>query len=375
MMSSEKIFAILLAFSGLQVCRGAAIGDIARNVRSELVRLDAGLNPQSRRSRGLSLDVPAGGAVDMFYRYGFFSLSVRVVPRDDPGKWLIREPTADIFDSRSIVISETAGPDTFARQPFQISLCEDLDELLSAYFRDFKADGVEQPHKLFTGSWRLPTAAQYLGLGPQALDDSVNSYVLVKLVRNKGTKSASGNIRLNSEAAAEANKVQSQNNDAILKFVKNYGTHYFRSVTVGDAIYQVFALSKEQMQSLLASYGGQRRRDLSLADWPALHEKYLAPWLVKETGEIKAASGDVDVQRFIEQELRIEGQFGSYPNLIEGLIKNPGNVQTLEDLTTKNSAVVGLEFSTLRDFFPSIEVREFYDETFAAQSALWGANM
>jgi len=375
MMSSEKIFAILLAFSGLQVCRGAAIGDIARNVRSELVRLDAGLNPQSRRSRGLSLDVPAGGAVDMFYRYGFFSLSVRVVPRDDPGKWLIREPTADIFDSQSIVISETAGPDTFARQPFQISLCEDLDELLSAYFRDFKADGVEQPHKLFTGSWRLPTAAQYLGLGPQALDDSVNSYVLVKLVRNKGTKAASGNIRLNSEAAAEANKVQSQNNDAILKFVKNYGTHYFRSVTVGDAIYQVFALSKEQMQSLLASYGGQRRRDLSLADWPALHEKYLAPWLVKETGEIKAASGDVDVQRFIEQELRIEGQFGSYPNLIEGLIKNPGNVQTLEDLTTKNSAVVGLEFSTLRDFFPSIEVREFYDETFAEQSALWGANM
>ena len=49
--------------------------------------------------------------------------------------------------------------------------------------------------------------------------------------------------------------------------------------------FQVFALSKEQMQSLLASYGGQRRRDLSLADWPALHEKYLAPWLVKETGE------------------------------------------------------------------------------------------
>jgi len=375
MMSSEKIFAILLAFSGLQVCRCAAIGDIARNVRSELVRLDAGLNPQSRRSKGLSLDVPAGGAVDMFYRYGFFSLSVRVVPRDDPGKWLIREPTADIFDRQSIIISETAGTDTFARQPFQISLCDDLDELLSAFFRDFKADGVEQPHKLFTGSWRLPTAAQYLGLSPQALDDSVNSYVLVKLVRNKGTKAASGNIRLDSEAAAEANKVQAQNSDAILKFVKNYGTHYFRTVTVGEAIYQVFALSKEQMQSLSASYGGQRRRDLSLADWPALHEKYLAPWLVKETGEIKAASGDVNVQRFIEQELRIEGQFGSYPNLIEGLIKNPGNVQTLEDLTTSNSAVIGLEFSTLRDFFPSIEVREFYDETFAAQSALWGANM
>ena len=121
----------------------------------------------------------------------------------------------------------------------QISFCEDLDELLEAFFRDFKADGVEQPHKLFTGSWRLPTAAQYLGLSPQALDGSVNSYVLVKLVRNKGTKAASGNIRLDTEAATEANQVQAQDSDAILKFVKNYGTHYFRSVTVGDAIYQV----------------------------------------------------------------------------------------------------------------------------------------
>merc|ERR1711936_64958 len=209
---------VLITFSAFfQVVRSAAIGDIARNLQSDLILLDAGLNPQTRKSGRLSLDdVPAGGAVDMFYRYGFFSLSVRVVPRDDPGRWLVREPTADIFDRQSIVISEPTGTDTFARQPFQISLCDDLDELLSAFFRDFKADGVEQPHKLFTGSWRLPTAAQYLGLSPQALDDSVNSYVLVKLVRNKGTKAASGNILLDAEAATEANKVQAQNSDAIL---------------------------------------------------------------------------------------------------------------------------------------------------------------
>merc|ERR1712018_505486 len=33
------------------------------------------------------IEVPAGEAVDIFYRYGFFSLSVRVVPRDDHGSW------------------------------------------------------------------------------------------------------------------------------------------------------------------------------------------------------------------------------------------------------------------------------------------------
>ena len=58
----------------------------------------------------------------MFYRYGFFSLSVRVVPRDDPGRWLVREPTADIFDAQSVVKTEVAGPHTFAKQSIQVIL-------------------------------------------------------------------------------------------------------------------------------------------------------------------------------------------------------------------------------------------------------------
>jgi len=372
----EKITIVgLLALMMPMLVQSAAIGEIAKNVHSDLVLFDAGLNPQqTRRSRSLDLNVPAGGAVDLFYRYGFFSLSVRVVPRDDPGKWLVREPTADIFDKTSVVKSEVAGADTFAKQPFQIFLCEDLQELLEAFFRDFKADGVEQPHKLFTGSWRLPTAAQYLGLSPKALDGSEHSYVLVKLVRNKSTQSAAGRIRLDREAGAQARTVSVGNNDAILKFVKNYGTHYFRSITVGESVYQVFAISKDQMKSLSASsFAGGR---LGLKEWPMLYEKYLAPWLVKETGEIKAASGDVSLQRFMDQQLRIEGHSGiSYPNLIEGLIKNPGNVQRLEELTSDTTAIVGLDFASLRDFFPSPEVRAYYDETFAAQSALWGANL
>jgi len=364
---------ILVLFQGQKV-GSAAIGDIARNLQSDLILLDAGLNPQTRKSRRLSLDdVPAGGAVDMFYRYGFFSLSVRVVPRDDPGRWLIREPTANIFDSQSVVKNEVAGPDTFARQPFQIYLADDLQELLQAYFKDFRADGVEQPHKLFTGSWRLPTAAQYLGLSPSALDGSEHSYVLIKLLRNKGTKAVSGNIRLNGEAGKSAAEVQVGDSNALLKFVKNYGTHYFKSVTVGEAIYQVLAVSKDQMRNIKASLGGRKTADLR--DWANLHENHLAPWLVKETGELRAASGDNNLQRFMDAELRINGQFGSYPNLIEGLIRNPGNVQMLEELTQENNAVIGLEFGSLRDFFPDFQVREFYDETFTAQSSLWGANI
>ena len=63
-MMSVKIFAILIvALVCFEVCHGAAVRDIARNVRSELVNFDAGLNPQSRRSKGLDLDVPAGNSI------------------------------------------------------------------------------------------------------------------------------------------------------------------------------------------------------------------------------------------------------------------------------------------------------------------------
>ena len=59
------------------------------------------------------MKICAGEAVDLFYRFGFFSLSVRVVPRDDPGKWLIREPTLNVFDSNSILIKHNNSDGRF----------------------------------------------------------------------------------------------------------------------------------------------------------------------------------------------------------------------------------------------------------------------
>ena len=56
----------LLAFVAFSQVESAAIGDIARNVHSDLLTLDAGLNPQPVRSRRQSYDVPAG-KMHLFY--------------------------------------------------------------------------------------------------------------------------------------------------------------------------------------------------------------------------------------------------------------------------------------------------------------------
>lgn len=38
-----------------------------------------------------------GGAVNVFSRYGYLSISMRVVPRNDTETWIFREPTLDVF--------------------------------------------------------------------------------------------------------------------------------------------------------------------------------------------------------------------------------------------------------------------------------------
>merc|ERR1712060_266080 len=75
----------------------------ARQTSMVLVRAGEGQRLESRQSDTVEdIKVPAGEAVDIFYRYGFFSLSVRVVPRDDHGSWLIREPTTKVFTPNSL---------------------------------------------------------------------------------------------------------------------------------------------------------------------------------------------------------------------------------------------------------------------------------
>merc|ERR1719276_99923 len=136
----------------LGLATSSPLGRSTRQTNMVLVRAREGQTlPQSRQDFE-DIDVPAGEAVDIFYRYGFFSLSVRVVPRDDHGSWIIREPTTQIFTPGSIGQVKTNGNNKFQDQ-FQIFFCDDLNELMQHYFHDFTAEGVREPHRLYTGSW------------------------------------------------------------------------------------------------------------------------------------------------------------------------------------------------------------------------------
>merc|ERR1739838_647464 len=177
-----------------------------RQTNMVLVQAREGQTQSQSRQDFEDIDVPAGEAVDIFYRYGFFSLSVRVVPRDDHGSWIVREPTTKVFTPSSLRQVKQPMANKFDSQ-FQIYFCDDLAELMRHYFHDFSAEGVREPYRLYTGSWRTPTVVKYFGLSEDVLHSN-NGFVLVKLQRPKLAVRTEGVPVLKPDAAAAFSRIQ-----------------------------------------------------------------------------------------------------------------------------------------------------------------------
>lgn len=333
-----------------------------------LVNAREGTSRVEPRHDTQQFDLPAGEALDLFYRFGFFSLSVRVVPRDDFGTWTIREPTSNIFRPGSVKQVTLPQANEFQDQ-FQIYFCDDLDDLKKHYFHDFQAEGVEEPYRMFTGSWRTPTTVKYFGISDAAVK-SDSGFVLVKLVKPKATLKIEGAPALKTDALTDFLKMRVGDKDSVENFVQNHGSHYIQSLTVGDSVYQILALDRPNYLHAKNDVLVEKK----VTDFEQIYEEYLAPWIVKENGKILVASGDPRTADFLKRSAIKQLQFSTYPSIFE-IRKQPGLMQELERLTADTKAVIGLKFKSLGSLIKNIETEEFYKEVINTELALWEVNI
>merc|ERR1711962_1291376 len=213
-------YTMFLSLLLLGLATSSPVDRVARQSAMVLVRAGEGNSQaESRQGSAEDIQVPAGEAVDIFYRYGFFSLSVRVVPRDDHGSWLIREPTTKVFTSNSLRQVKQVESGRFDPQ-FQIFFCDDLEDLMKHYFHDFTAEGVSEAFRLYTGSWRTPTTVKYFGLSEDTLHSS-SGFVLVKLLKPRMTVKTTGVPQLRQEAAAEFGKIRVGDEASVKRFTED----------------------------------------------------------------------------------------------------------------------------------------------------------
>ena len=293
---------------------------------------------------------------------------MRVVPRDDHGSWIIREPTTKIFTPNSIRQVKTIQSNKFDSQ-FQIFFCDDLSELMKHYFHDFTAEGVKEPHRLYTGSWRTPTIVKYFGLSDDTLH-SDSGFVLVKLVKPRLEVKTEGVPQLKDDAQAAFNRIRVGDEESVKNFVENYGSHYIRSLTIGDAVYQILALDRPQYNRAKNDVLIEKK----VSDFTQIYDNYLAPWIVRENGRVQAASGDNRVAEFLDERVVLKTQFNNYPSIFE-IRKDERLLNELEGLTRSTEAVVALAFRSIGALLPSVQAQDYYNEIVNTILALWEVNI
>lgn len=65
----------------------------------------ANAQPQQQQQQQPLQPLRVGAAINVFSRYGYLSISMRVVPRNDSDFWVFREPTVDVFKNITLLPS------------------------------------------------------------------------------------------------------------------------------------------------------------------------------------------------------------------------------------------------------------------------------
>ncbi|XP_044256057.1 torso-like protein [Tribolium madens] len=315
-----------------------------------------------------------GRSVDIFTRYGYLSLSMKVVPRND-SNFLFREPTIDVFDDLDrYVVHPVKVPKKQRRVfvgDFHMEFCDNVKQLVQAYFRDFSFERLENTWRAFTASWSPETLAKNLGINSSFVQKE-HCYVLVRLARFRDSVKLSkipNNVNLMDVVAREIDKIQVGDVSSVLKFIRKYGSHFIESYVTGNALYQVFVFRRSiylQIKERLKTQGISHLDKLELG-------QYFSPWFAEHMGQIKVASGNHTVEDWAAAKLRVHYYIFTYPTLL----KIHGDTQLLTVLNDllQNEAILQMGMKTLAPAFKDPAKRTFFIEVLDNFLKLWESNL
>ncbi|XP_011299841.1 torso-like protein isoform X2 [Fopius arisanus] len=313
-----------------------------------------------------------GGAINVFSRYGYLSISMRVVPRNESDRWIFREPTLDVFQNPpSQPLRPRGKSPTVFEGDFHMEFCDNLRQLLQAYFRDFSFERLDRPWRAFTASWSTAAIARNFGINSSFITGD-HCYVLVRVARFRDTQKLTispENLILDETVAKETDNVAINDTVSVIKFIKNFGSHYISSFVTGNSLYQVFVYTPSVYQLIK-----ERLKTRGVAELSSLElRNYFSPWYAKHIGAIQSASGNKSVEAWAIDRLRVQYYVFTYPSLL----KLHGDASLLRQLDglLDNEALLQLELRTLAPLFKDSERRHWFLEAIDNYFKLWEVNM
>ncbi|XP_047004125.1 torso-like protein [Schistocerca americana] len=324
-----------------------------------------------------------GAGINVFSRYGYLSISMRVVPRNDSdGGWLFREPTVDVFTPDSLVAAPAAalqsplapgrGPQPVFQGDFHMEFCDNLKQLMQAYFRDFSVERLERPWRAFSGGWSRASLSRHLGIASTfASGAAQHCYVLVRVARHRrrAALAQGAPLTLLDAVRHEADKVVPGDTASVVNFVRSFGSHYVAAYVTGNSLYQVFVFTPQiyrRIKQLLKTQGVSDFSNEELSN-------YFSPWYAEHIGAIQSASGNATVEAWAADNLRQHFYFLAYSSLL----KLHGNAPLLRRLDglLREEALLQLDLRTLAPAFQDAARRQWFLEVVDNYLKLWEVNM
>ncbi|XP_015602217.1 torso-like protein [Cephus cinctus] len=312
-----------------------------------------------------------GGAVNVFSRYGYLSISMRVVPRNDTDTWIFREPTLDVFRNPTAAPPRQQSKSAVFDGDFHMEFCDNIRQLLQAYFRDFTFEQLEKPWRAFTGSWSRSAIARHLGINASFITGE-HCYVLVRVARfreSQKLREPVENLVLEEAVAREANNITVGDTVSVIQFIRNFGSHYIASYVTGNSLYQVFVYTPQVYMRIK-----ERLKTRGVAELSSLElSNYFSPWYAEHMGAIQSASGNRSVEAWAIERLRVQYYIFTYASLL----KLHGDAALLRQLDALlgNEALLQLQLRTLAPLFKDPKRREWFHEVIDNYVKLWEVNM
>ncbi|KAH9634331.1 hypothetical protein HF086_011591 [Spodoptera exigua] len=323
----------------------------------------------SEEDLGYSLNI--GNAIDVFANYGDLSQVTQVISADYEGEE--SEDSIVPFSEKNIkvfanVTSKESRSDAEGVTSMELMLCETFEDLLDAYFKNFKIEGTNKPWKAFMGDWIHDEIMRTFGIEYDLKPDCC--FVLVKLTKINKTVELGNlqNVAVKDYVMRAIEDLNVTNTADVRKFMKSYGTHYIDSYSTGNIIYQVFKYKRRGFD-LLRSYIAMRNAGRANS---ANLRFYFSSYFLKQVGDIRIASGNKTIETWARTNLR-DGQYlYSRPSLLR-LNYNAVLVHKLNNLMD-NGALIGLNLKTLRPLFKDKRKADRYAEVVENDLQLWEIN-
>ncbi|XP_041968909.1 torso-like protein isoform X2 [Aricia agestis] len=321
----------------------------------------------------LDSELGVGKSINIFMRYGYLSICMRVVPRNDTEGWVFREPTVSVFrDVEQLAIApKPRQAKTLFDGDFHMEFCDNLKQLLQAYFRDFSFERLERPWRAFTAGWPTDIMARNLGINSSFITGD-HCYVLVRVSRFREIaklKDLPPNIAVEDVVFDAIEDTTIGDTVTIADFIRKYGSHYIASYITGNSLYQVFVFTRSVYSRIK-----ERVKTRGIASIPASEINNLfSPLFAEHVGALKVASGNKTVESWAMKRLRVHYYIFSYPSLLK-LHGEPSLLRNLDTLLG-NEALLQLELKTLSPAFKDIKKKKWFEEVIDNYLKLWESNM